>query len=231
MTGDAEPRPERGYRDGVRSVGPLAIAVFAFGLAFGVLARGTGMGAIAPIVMSLTTFAGSAQFAAVTVLASGGSAATAILAAALLNARYVPIGVTVAPFMRGSVWSRLAHAQLIVDESWAIASEGDGRWNPRVLLGAGTGIYVGWVGGTTIGVVFGDLIGDPNRLGLDAAFPALFLALLAPQVRNRLSITAALLGAAIAIALTPFTPAGVPIVAASAACVIGMNAKDAKDAG
>jgi 4-azaleucine resistance transporter AzlC len=228
---DAEPRPERGYRDGVRSVGPLAIAVFAFGLAFGVLARGTGMGAIAPIAMSLTTFAGSAQFAAVTVLASGGSAATAILAAALLNARYVPIGVTVAPFMRGSVWSRLAHAQLIVDESWAIASEGDGRWNPRVLLGAGTGIYVGWVAGTTIGVVFGDLIGDPNRLGLDAAFPALFLALLAPQVRNRLSITAALFGAAIALALTPFTPAGVPIVAASAACVIGVIAKDAKDAG
>jgi len=229
MSGDAEPRPERGYRDGVRSVGPLAIAVFAFGLAFGVLARGTGMGAIAPIVMSLTTFAGSAQFAAVTVLASGGSAATAVLAAALLNARYVPIGVTVAPFMRGSVWSRLAHAQLIVDESWAIASEGDGRWNPQVLVGAGTGIYVGWVGGTTIGVVFGDLIGDPNRLGLDAAFPALFLALLAPQVRNRLSITAALLGAAIALALTPFTPAGVPIVAASAACVIGVIAKHAED--
>jgi 4-azaleucine resistance transporter AzlC len=215
----------------VRSVGPLAIAVFAFGLAFGVLARGTGMGAIAPIVMSLTTFAGSAQFAAVTVLASGGSAATAVLAAALLNARYVPIGVTVAPFMRGSVWSRLRHAQLIVDESWAIASEGDGRWNPRVLLGAGTGIYVGWVGGTTIGVVFGDLIGDPNRLGLDAAFPALFLALLAPQVRNRLSIAAALFGAAIALVLTPFTPAGVPIVAASAACAIGVIAKDAKDAG
>jgi 4-azaleucine resistance transporter AzlC len=226
MTGDAEPRPERGYRDGVRSVAPLAIAVFAFGLAFGVLARGTGMGPIPPVVMSLTTFAGSAQFAAVTVLASGGSAATAVLAAALLNARYVPIGVTVAPFMHGSVWSRLAHAQFIVDESWAIASEGDGRWNPRVLLGAGTGIYVGWVGGTTIGVVFGDLIGDPDRLGLDAAFPALFLALLAPQVRNRLSITAALLGAAIALALTPFTPAGVPIVAASAACVIGVIAKD-----
>ena len=226
MTGDPEPRPERGYRDGVRSVAPLAIAVFAFGVAFGVLARGTGMGPVAPVVMSLTTFAGSAQFAAVTVLASGGSAATAILAAALLNTRYVPIGVTVAPFMRGSVYSRLMHAQLIVDESWAISAEGDGRWNPRVLLGAGTGIYVAWVGGTAIGVVFGDLIGDPNRLGLDAAFPALFLALLAPQVRNRVSVAAALLGAAIALALTPFTPAGVPIVAASAACVVGVVARD-----
>jgi len=217
---------ERTARDGMRSVAPLAIAVLAFGVAFGVLARGTGMGPVAPVVMSLTTFAGSAQFAAVTVLGSGGSAATAIVAAALLNARYAPIGVTVAPFMHGSVWSRFLHAQLIVDESWAIAAEGDGRWNPRVLLGAGAGIYVAWVGGTTIGVIFGDLIGDPNRLGLDAAFPALFLALLAPQVRTRTSVAAAVLGAAIALALTPFTPAGVPIVAASVACLIGLVAED-----
>jgi predicted branched-subunit amino acid permease len=107
-----------------------------------------------------------------------------------------------------------------------VAAEGEGRWNPRVLLGAGLGIYVAWVVGTAIGVVFGDLIGDPNRLGLDAAFPALFLALLAPQIRDRVSIAAALLGAAIAIALTPFTPAGVPIVAASAACLIGLLTKD-----
>jgi 4-azaleucine resistance transporter AzlC len=217
---------ERTARDGIRTVAPLAIAVFAFGITYGVLARGTGMGAFAPVAMSLTTFAGSAQFAAVTVLGSGGSAATAILAAALLNARYAPIGVSVAPFMHGSVWSRFLHAQLIVDESWAVAAEGEGRWNPRVLLGAGLGIYVAWVVGTAIGVIFGDLIGDPNRLGLDAAFPALFLALLAPQIRNRVSIAAALLGAAIAIALTPFTPAGVPIVAASAACLIGLVTKD-----
>ena len=217
---------ERTARDGIRSVAPLAIAVCAFGITYGVLARGAGMGAFAPVVMSLTTFAGSAQFAAVTVLGSGGSAATAIVAAALLNARYAPIGVTVAPFMHGSVWSRFLHAQLIVDESWAVAAEGEGRWNPRVLLGAGLGIYVAWVVGTAIGVIFGDLIGDPNRLGLDAAFPALFLALLAPQVRDRESIAAALLGAAIAIALTPFTPAGVPIVAASAACLIGRLTKD-----
>lgn len=217
-----QPERTRGYRDGVRSVVPLAVAVFAFGIAFGVLARASGMGPIAPIVMSLTTFAGSAQFAAATVLGAGGSAATAILAAALLNARYAPIGVTVAPAFEGPAWSRFLRAQLIVDESWAIAAEGGGRFNPRVLVAAGAGIYVAWVGGTTIGVVFGDLIGDPNRLGLDAAFPALFLALLVPQVRGRRPVVAALLGAAIAIALTPFTPAGVPIVAASVACLVGL---------
>jgi 4-azaleucine resistance transporter AzlC len=226
MNDDAEPRSERGYRHGVRSVVPLAIAVFAFGIAFGVLARGIGMGTVAPIVMSLTTFAGSAQFATATVLGAGGSAATAILAAALLNARYGPIGVTVAPFMRGSRLSRLLHAQLIVDESWAIAAEGHGRWNPRVLLGAGTGIYVAWVGGTILGVASGDLIGDPDRLGLDAAFPALFLALLAPQLRGRATVAAATVGAAIALALTPFTAPGVPIVAATAACIVGLVVRE-----
>lgn len=216
------PEGERTARDGVRSVAPLAIAVFAFGVAFGVLARDAGMGVAAPIVMSLTTFAGSAQFAAASVLGGGGAAATAILAAVLLNARYAPIGVSVAPFITGPPWSRLLHAHLIVDESWAIAAEGDGRWNPRVLVGAGLGIYVAWVGGTSIGVLSGDLIGDPTRWGLDAAFPALFLALLAPQVRARRPMAAAVLGAAIALLLTPFTPPGVPIVAASVACLLGL---------
>lgn len=214
---------------------PLAIAVGAFGVSFGVLARAAGMGSLAPVVMSMTTFAGSAQFAAVSVLGAGGSAATAIVAAVLLNARYLPLGITVAPWLEGGVWSRLLHAHLMVDESWAVAAEGEGRWNPRVLLAAGAGIWMAWVCGTAIGVAFGDLIGDPARFGLDAAFPALFLALLAPQLRGdrphtfprtgiagRLPVGAALLGAGIALALTPFTPAGVPIVAASLACLLGL---------
>ena len=114
-----------------------AIAVFGFGISFGVLARAAGMGSVAPVVMSATTFAGSAQFAAASVLNAGGSVATAVVAAVLLNARYAPIGVSVAPSLHGSWWSRFLHAQLVVDESWAIASEGDGRFNPRVLVGAG----------------------------------------------------------------------------------------------
>ena len=82
-------------------------------------------------------------------------------------------------------------------------------------------LYAAWVGGTAAGVLFGDLIGDPARLGLDAAFPALFLALLMPNLNRPHARTAALLGAAIALALTPFTPAGVPIVAAGFACLVG----------
>jgi len=233
----AETSGDRGFREGAVAVVPMAVAVFGFGLSYGVLARAAGMGGVAPVVMSITTFAGSAQFAAASVLQAGGAAATAALSALMLNARYLPIGVTVAPWLRGSIWSRLLHAHLTVDESWVIAAEGTGRWNPRVLLAAGMGIWIAWVLGTIGGVVFGDVIGDPARLGLDAAFPALFLALLVPQLRSTERTTqlaglrigappptiAALLGATIALALTPFAPAGVPIVAAGAACLIGLR--------
>ncbi len=215
--------PERSHRDGVREVAPLAIAVLGFGASFGVLARAAGMGVISPIVMSATTFAGSSQFAAVSILDAGGSVASAVTAALLLNARYGPIGVSVAPYLRGSLWSRFIHAQLTVDESWALAAEGEGRFNPKVLLGAGVTLYLAWVGGTVLGVAFGDLIGDPGTWGLDAAFPALFLALLVPQLTTRDARLAALVGAAIALALTPFTPAGVPIIAASAGCLVGLG--------
>jgi 4-azaleucine resistance transporter AzlC len=200
---------------------PLAVAVAGFGISFGVLARAAGMGAVSPVVMSATTFAGSAQFAAVSVLDAGGSIAAAVLAAILLNARYAPIGVSVAPSLGGPWWSRLLHGQLVVDESWVIAAEGEGRYNRGVLIAAGLTLYVSWVGGTIAGVLFGDLLGDPSRLGLDAAFPALFLALLAPQLTGPRPRAAAVLGAAIALGLTPFTPPGIPIVAAGVACLIG----------
>lgn len=224
-------REERGHRDGVRAVAPLAIAVLGFGVSFGVLARAAGMGSLAPIVMSIATFAGSAQFAAASILGDGGTVAAAITAAVLLNARYGPIGVSVAPYLTGGRWSRFFHAQLTVDETWAVAAEGDGRFNARVLLGAGVTLYAAWVVGTIVGVAFGDVIGDPASWGLDAAFPALFLALLVPQLRGRRDVTAAALGAGIALALTPFTPAGVPIVAAAAACLLGLRGGASSEGG
>jgi 4-azaleucine resistance transporter AzlC len=216
-----EGSPARRYRDGARAVAPLAVAVLGFGISFGLLARSAGMGWLAPIVMSATTFAGSAQFAAVSILGAGGTVAAAVAAAVLLNARYGPIGVSVAPWLEGPAWWRFLRAQLVVDESWALAAEGEGRFDPRILVGAGLLLYASWVGGTAIGALGGQALGDPKTLGLDAAFPALFLALLLPQLRNRRAIVAAVLGGAIALALTPVAPAGVPIIAASAAYLIG----------
>jgi 4-azaleucine resistance transporter AzlC len=214
---------EHRIRDGLRRAAPLAVAVGGFGISYGVLARAEGMGVLAPIVMSLTTFAGSAQFAAVSVLGADGAISAAIAAAVLLNLRYLPIGISVSPTFHGPWWRRLLEAQLVVDESWAISHRGGGRYDWRLLVGAGAGIYVAWNLGTVVGVLGGGVLGDPEKLGLDAAFPALFLGLLIGQVRSRTALTASLLGAAIAIALVPFTPAGVPIVAASVACLIGLR--------
>ena len=213
------------YAEGVRAAAPIGVAAAAFALSFGVLARAAGMGWAAPLAMSATTFAGSAQFAVASILNDGGAAAAAITAAVMLNARYAPIGISVASSFEGSPLKRLLQAQLVVDESWAIALRRRGGFDVRVLLGAGALLYVCWNGGTALGVLLGDAIGDPNRIGLDAAFPALFLALLVTQVTGRRELTAALLGGGIALVLIPFTPAGVPIVAGATACLVGWRAR------
>jgi 4-azaleucine resistance transporter AzlC len=210
------------YRDGVRAGVAVAATVWFFGASFGLVARAAGMGVLAPLVMSATTFAGSAQFAAVSILGGSGTALAAIAAAVLLNARYAPISISVAPLFHGSRLRRLAESQLIVDESWALAGRG-GRFDRRILLGAGVLLYVAWVSGTAVGVLAGDALGDPKDLGLDGAFPALFLALLVPQLRTRRAVLAAVVAAAIALVLIPVTPPGTPIVAASAACLLGLR--------
>jgi len=210
-------------RRGAVTAAPFAVAVGLFGVSFGVLSTsGDGLGAAPAIVMSAITFAGSAQFAAVSVLAAGGGAPAAILAALLLNARYLPIGISVARYLRGGRWRRFLQSQLVVDESWAIAAQRDGEFDADRLIGAGIVLWVAWVGGTIIGVIGGEALGDPAALGLDAAFPALFLALLVTQLNDRVAVVAALLGAAIAIVLLPFAPPGVPIVAAAAASLVGL---------
>ena len=210
-------------RRGAVTAIPLAIAVGLFGVSFGVLsATSGGMGALPAVVMSITTFAGSAQFAAASVLGSGGGPAAAIAAALLLNARYLPIGVSVAPYLPGGPIRRFVLSQLVVDESWAIAARGDGEFDAHRLVGAGIVLWLAWVGGTIVGVIGGEALGDPAALGLDAAFPALFLALLVPQLNGRRAIAAALGGAAIALALVPIAPPGVPIIAAAAAALIGL---------
>ena len=168
---------------GARDVAPIAFAAVVIGISFGILARDAGMGVAAPIVMSLTTFAGSAQMAAAGVLNEGGAVAAAVAAAILLNLRYVAIGVSVAPSLRGPRTRRLAEAQLATDESWAVAQE-RGQVNRGRLIGAGLVLLASWTGGTVAGVLGGSALGDPATYGFDAMFPALFLALLAGQLRD-----------------------------------------------
>ena len=213
----------RSMAAGARAVAPLVPAVAAFGLTFGVLAREAGFEPLAVVSFSGTTFAGAAQFASVAVIGDGGTLTAAITAAILLNTRYVPIGISVAPAMTGPSWKRLLQAQLVVDESWAVSHLGGGRYDVSRVIGAGLVLYPSWVLSSGVGALAGDVLADPADLGLDAAFPALFLALLAGQVHDRAGVIAAVLGAGVALALVPLVPVGIPIVAAAIACLIGLR--------
>jgi predicted branched-subunit amino acid permease len=187
---------------------------------FGVLAEPV-FGAFATVAFSAIVFAGSAQFAALAVLADGGGAGTAIVAGILLNARFVTMGIAFGPSTTGGWLARALQGQAVVDASWALANRGGGRFDRDFLLGATALAYPAWVLGTLAGVLVGDRLGSPESLGLDALFPAFFLGLLVEEVRDRVAIGVAVLGAVIALALTPVAPPGIPILAASLAVLIG----------
>jgi predicted branched-subunit amino acid permease len=209
-----------GLRAGARGGLPFAMAGFLVAASFGVLAKPV-LGVPATWVMSAFVFAGSAQFAALAVLASGGGALTAILAGVLLNLRFVPMGIAIAPSLRHGPVGRAVRGQALVDASWALANRGEGRFDISALLGATAVQYVTWVSGTIIGLVIGSALGDPKSLGLDAIFPAFFLGLLAAELRRPGTRLTSVVGAGVALLLTPVLPAGVPILAAALAAGIG----------
>jgi predicted branched-subunit amino acid permease len=200
-----------GFRSGFRAGLPLGLAAVVIGASFGVLARDV-FGTTGATVMSAVVFAGSAQFAAAAVLGAGGGAGAAVLAGTLLNLRFLPMGVALAASMTGSWLRRAAEGQANVDASWALAARPGGRFDVPFMLGATAAAYPAWVLGTLAGALAGDAIGDPDALGLDALFPAFFLALLWSEARERPAVAGA--GAALAIALVPFVPPGIPIIAA-----------------
>jgi predicted branched-subunit amino acid permease len=211
-----------GYADGIRAGLPFLLPALILGASFGVLAEPL-MGPVAPVVMSTIVFAGSAQFTALSVLLAGGGAGAAITGGLLMNARFLPMGVAIAGILRGGPARRAAEGQLLTDASFALASRGDGRFDREVLIGATIPQGAGWVGGTAIGVVAGAALADPGQFGIDAIFPAFYLALLVHEVRGRRALAAALLGGAIALSLMPVAPPGVPVIAAAAASLLGLR--------
>ena len=210
------------FAPGLRAGMPFALVAALVGVSFGVLARPV-MGPVAPIVMSVVLFAGAAQFGALAVLATGGGALPAIAAGILLNARFLPMGIALAPSLPGSRARRAATGQAVVDASWALANQGDGRFDRHLLIGATIPQYPAWVLGTAVGVLVGDSIGDPAKFGLDAIYPAFFLALLVEELDSRTEVAVALGGAVVALALTPVAPAGVPVLAACLVALIGLR--------
>jgi predicted branched-subunit amino acid permease len=133
------------------------------------------------------------------------------------------MGIAFAGSLPGGPFKRALQGQTVVDSSWAMASRGDGTFDRWFLFGATVPQYVTWSLGTLAGALGGDILGDTDKLGLDAVFPAFFVALLIAEVRSARSLTVAALGAIIALALVPVTPAGVPVLVASLAVLAGIR--------
>lgn len=194
---------------------PVGFAVGAYGLSYGVLAVAAGLSPIVATLSSVLVLAGASQFAFVGVLAAGGAPLTGALAGLLVNVRLVAFGLAIARRLPPApLPRRLVDSYLVVDESVALAVTGPEDEVPRRFRWVGIAVVVSWIGATAIGAYGGQLLGDPRAIGLDAAFPAGFLALLAPWLRRRDGRIAAVVGVLLALGLTPFTPPGVPIIAA-----------------
>ena len=129
-------RASEGYLAGMRAGLPFALVVGVVAITFGVLARSLGWGILAPIVFSVITFSVTAQFAVATVLGAGGGVFAAIAAAVLLNARFLPMGMAVAPFLKGGPLRRALEGQTILTTSWALAIRGGGHFDRAFMIGA-----------------------------------------------------------------------------------------------
>jgi 4-azaleucine resistance transporter AzlC len=192
-------------------------------VSFGILAENAGLTDVEAVIMSAIVFAGSAQFTAISIVAQGGGAGAAVAAATLMNSRFLPMGAAVGPSFRGGALRRALKGQAVVDHSWALSSKGDGRFDEALLIGASAIAYVTWVTGTAVGAVWGNALGDPDALGLDAIFPAFFFGLLLNEMKSGRARGVAALGTVLALVLVPFTPPGIPVLVASLASLVGLT--------
>jgi predicted branched-subunit amino acid permease len=201
----------------------IALATTPFGLTFGAIAGASGLTLLETMGFSLFVFTGSAQFAAVAILGEGGAVGAAVSAGLLLNLRSLAFGILLAPDLRGPLWWRALVSQLVIDESTAVATVEEDtaarRWG---FLAGGIAVFTLWNLSTLVGAAVVATAGDAiMRFGLDATIPAAFLGLLWPRMGEPDQSRVALVGAAIALALTPFLPPGVVVVAAVLAVLAG----------
>jgi 4-azaleucine resistance transporter AzlC len=213
------PSPSRA----LSSAAGIGIAVGIYGVSFGVLAVAARLTPAQACVMSMLVFTGASQFAFVGVLAAGGGALAAMGPALMLALRNAAYGLSLAPILPKRLRDRALAAHLVIDESTAMArAEEDPEAARRAFFATGVSVWIFWNAGTLAGALLGGGLGDPRALGLDAMFPAAFLALLAPQLRRPGAPAAAVAGALIALALIPLAPAGVPVIVALAGVVPGV---------
>ena len=199
----------------------IGLAIAPFGLAFGALCAESGIGVWEALGFSSIVFGGSSQFAAVSVLADDGTVIAAITAGLLLNLRSLAFGVSMAPSLKGSFLWRAGVSQLMIDESTAIGSSQSTHELRRYgYLWGGLSVFVLWNATTLIGVsVLSEAESLITDLGIDATIPAAFLGLIWNKLENIKHRAVAVIGAITALILIPFTPAGIPVIAAASAII------------
>ncbi len=203
-------------RDVYRDATAMSVGICIVGVSFGALATSAGLPWWIPVAMSFLIYAGTSQFAMLAVVTAGGGVLAGLAAGILVHLRHIPYGLAVGDLYWDKWWTRLLGTFMLIDQSTAFAlAAGDDRRRAKAAYWITTTImFVAWNIGTVIGVLAGGFIPDPNVFGLDAAFPALLLALVMPALKDRDTLLAALVGAAIAAATAPFLPTGVPVLLA-----------------
>jgi 4-azaleucine resistance transporter AzlC len=211
----------------------VGVAVGVYGVSFGALGVASGFSAAQTVTLSLLMFTGASQFALIGVMGAGGGPVSAVITALMLGVRNTLYALRLAPSLRVHGWRRLVAAQITIDESTAMAlarDEDDRGGEPFRLAFWATGlsVYVCWNVATVVGALAVNAIGDPRSIGLDAAIPASFLALLWPRLRGREHLLVAAGGALVAIVLTPVLRPGLPVLAAAlVALLAALRAADA----
>jgi 4-azaleucine resistance transporter AzlC len=205
----------------VRASAGIGVYAFAFGATFGAVAVAAGLSRGQAQALSLVLFSGASQFALAGVVGAGGSAWTALGPTLLLALRNGFYGVTLAPVLEARGLRRLVTAHLVIDETTAMATAQTAPREQRLAFWwTGVVLFACWNAGTFVGALVGSAI-DTDVFGLDAAGPAVFLALVWPAFRRVRARWVGLAGAAVAVALVPLVPSGVPVLAAAVAAVVG----------
>ena len=212
-------------RPTVRDALSVSLTVGAYGVAFGAASVAAGFSVLQSCLFSLLTFTGASQFAAVGVVASGGTALSAIAAATLLGTRNALYGIQMAPLLRVRGARRVASAHLTIDESTGVALSQAPRGTDAMRLGfwlTGAGVFLFWNIFTLLGALGAKALGNPAAWGLDAAVPAAFLGLLWPRLETTFLRMVAAATMVFALLVTPWLPAGLPIITSTfVALVIG----------
>jgi predicted branched-subunit amino acid permease len=204
----------------------LGLAVGLYGAAFGAAADAAGLNTWQAVTLSALMFTGASQFALVGVLGAGGSALAAVGSALLLGTRNTVYGVRLVPLLQPRGFRRLGTAHWVIDETTAMSLAAPDRALSRLaFLATGATIYLTWNLMTAVGVLGAAALGGTARAALDAVVPAAFLALLWPRLRAAFPEAAvqrrvAVGGVVVALALTPFVPAGVQVIAAVVAVAL-----------